>query len=122
MNVLIIEDNASNAYLVGYLLASRGHTHEVAPTVREGLALATRAAWDVIVLDLHLPDGGGEAVARALRGASPPVGTPIVAVTSYALASDREIAFAAGCNAYLEKPLDTERFTAELESWGRAGG
>ena len=120
MNVLIIEDNVANAYLAGYLLSARGHTHEVASTVRAGLEAALRAAWDVIVLDLHLPDGGGETVARALRAASPPILTPIVAVTSFALASDREIAFAAGCDAYLEKPLDPERFTAELESWGSA--
>ena len=60
----------------------------------------------------------GYAVARALRAnAAPATHVPIVAVTSYAMAGDREKALAAGCNGYIEKPINPETFVAELQAF-----
>ena len=59
----------------------------------------------------------GYAVARALRSNPALQDTPIVAVTSYAMPGDREKALAAGCNGYIEKPINPETFVAEIERY-----
>ena len=71
----------------------------------------------MILLDIQLPVMDGYAVARALRD-NPVLGSiPIVAVTSYAMAGDREKSIAAGCNGYIEKPINPETFVAEIERY-----
>lgn len=64
----------------------------------------------------------GYAVAQALRGIAALRGTPIIAVTSYAMVGDREKCLAAGCNGYIEKPINPETFVAEIESFLAAPG
>ena len=59
----------------------------------------------------------GYAVARALRADPTLTGVPIVAVTSYAMAGDRERCLAAGCNGYIEKPIDPETFAVSVEQF-----
>ena len=70
---------------------------------------------DIILLDIQLPEMDGYAVARALRSAPALAGTPIIAVTSYAMAGDRESALAAGCDGYIEKPIDPDSFVSEIQ-------
>ena len=60
----------------------------------------------------------GYAVARALREIAILRQTPIVAVTSYAMVGDREKSLAAGCNGYIEKPINPETFVTEIEGFG----
>ncbi|HWL16960.1 MAG TPA: response regulator, partial [Opitutus sp.] len=69
---------------------------------------------DLILLDIQLPGMDGYAVARALRSIAALARTPIVAVTSYAMVGDREKSLAAGCNGYIEKPINPETFVAEV--------
>jgi two-component system, cell cycle response regulator DivK len=113
--ILLIEDNEQNRYLVVFLLERRGH--EVVPAVDGpmGIALARRIRPDLILLDIQLPGLDGYATARELRKNPTLQGVPIVAVTSYAMAGDREKTLAAGCTGYLEKPIDPETFAAEVE-------
>jgi CheY-like chemotaxis protein len=59
LRILMIEDNESNAYLARFLLERRGHEVVVAPTGTEGVALARASRYDLILLDLRLPDGDG---------------------------------------------------------------
>lgn len=76
----------------------------------------------MILLDIQLPQMDGYAVARALRSIESLRGTPIVAVTSYAMPGDREKALAAGCSGYVEKPIDPDTFLASLEAYGLPPG
>jgi CheY-like chemotaxis protein len=69
----------------------------------------------LILLDIQLPEMDGYAVARGLRANAATRNIPIVAVTSYAMAGDREKTLAAGCNGYLEKPINPDTFVAEIE-------
>lgn len=112
--VLLIEDNEQNRYLVTYLLEQNGHTVVHALDGPTGLDLATRERFDLILLDIQLPSMDGYAVAGALRRNPALADVPIVAVTSYAMAGDREKALAAGCNGYLEKPINPETFVADV--------
>jgi two-component system, cell cycle response regulator DivK len=112
---LLIEDNEQNRYLVTFLLAQRGHEVVPAESGPIGIELAGRIHPDLILLDIQLPGMDGYAVARAIKGDLALQAVPIVAVTSYAMLGDREQALAAGCNGYIEKPINPRTFVAEVE-------
>lgn len=114
--VLLIEDNPHNRYLLRYLLESRGDCVLEAADGAEGIRMALEVRPDLILLDIQLPGMDGHAVARALRD-EPALGpVPIVAVTSHAMAGDREQALLAGCDGYLEKPISPETFLQSIDS------
>lgn len=113
--VLLIEDNDQNRYLATFLLERHGYMVVATPDGPTGIATAVATRPALILLDIQLPGMDGYAVARALRAEPALDGTPIVAVTSYAMVGDREAALAAGCDGYIEKPIDPETFVAELE-------
>lgn len=119
LQILLIEDNEQNRYLLSFLLQSRGHTVTHAIDGPAGLACARAAAPDVILLDIQLPTMHGYDVAQALRRIDTLHGTPIIAVTSYAMPGDREKALAAGCDGYIEKPIDPDTFAGEVEQLAR---
>lgn len=113
-DVLVIEDNEQNLYLVTFLLEKHGHTVIAAHDGAEGIGLALQTLPDLILLDIQLPVMDGYAVARALRKNPLMDATPIVAVTSYAMAGDRERVLEAGCNGYIEKPIDPDTFVSRI--------
>jgi len=113
--ILLIEDNEQNRYLATFLLEAHGYGIVPAVDGAQGIELAGRLLPQLILLDIQLPLMDGYAVARALRRNPALANIPIVAVTSYAMAGDREKALAAGCNGYLEKPINPETFVPEIE-------
>jgi len=113
--ILLIEDNEQNRYLVTYLLQARGWEVVHAEDGGAGLALAAEIDPALILLDIQLPGLDGYAVARALRENPKLDQIPVLAVTSYAMAGDRERCLEAGCNGYIEKPIDPLHFAAEVE-------
>lgn len=113
--ILMIEDNVQNRYLATYLLEQRGYKVVSAEDGPSGIALAQTLVAELILLDIQLPLMDGYAVAQALRGVDALRSTPIVAVTSYAMPGDREKCLAAGCNGYIEKPINPETFVTEIE-------
>lgn len=112
--ILLIEDNEQNRYLVTYLLEHAGFRVVSAVTGQEGLELAKKLSPSVILLDIQLPGMDGYQVARSLRELPEINGIPIVAVTSYAMAGDREKALDSGCSGYIEKPIDAETFVSQI--------
>lgn len=112
--VLLIEDNEQNRYLATYLLEHSGYVVVPAPNGPRGLEIAAALAPDLVLLDVQLPEMDGYSVARALREVKSLHSTPIIAVTSYAMTGDREKALSAGCDGYIEKPIDPATFVAEI--------
>lgn len=112
--ILIIEDNLNNLYLETFILEKHGHQVFQAQTGLEGIELAVQVLPDIILLDIQLPVMDGYQVARALRSLPELNGSPIVAVTSYAMTGDRETILAAGCNDYIEKPINPETFVDQV--------
>ena len=112
--ILLIEDNEQNRYLVSFLLEQHGCQVTHAGDGASGLALAEEGNFDLILLDIQLPVMDGHEVARALRKLVALHAVPIVAVTSYAMAGDKERILAEGCNGYLEKPIDPDSFVRDV--------
>jgi CheY-like chemotaxis protein len=108
--ILVVDDNALNLKLLRRVLELDGHDVVGA----DCLAAAERAAAvrrpALIVLDLQLPDGDGLELARQLKRAPETASCLIVACTAGAMKGDEEQALAAGCDAYVSKPIDTRRF------------
>jgi CheY-like chemotaxis protein len=113
--VLLIEDNQQNAYLATFLLEKHGYEVTAACDGLGGIALAGTMNPALILLDIQLPAMDGYAVAQELRKLPVLRAVPIIAVTSYAMPGDREKALAAGCNGYLEKPINPDTFVMEVE-------
>jgi len=115
--ILIVEDNETNLYLVTFILEAHGYEAAQVRDGEEGIALAARIKPDLILLDIQLPGMDGYAVARELRRNPALESVPIVAVTSYAMAGDRESILAAGCEGYIEKPINPDTFIAEVQRY-----
>jgi CheY-like chemotaxis protein len=115
--ILIVEDNPLNRLLVHDLLELRGHAVLEAATVDEARALLESERPDLLLLDVQIPGGGGEAVIREVRRRRELAGLPIVAVTSLAMPGDRERLLSIGFHGYLSKPIDTRTFATAIEAF-----
>jgi two-component system cell cycle response regulator DivK len=115
--VLLIEDNEQNRYLASFLLEHAGHEVVHAGDGPAGIETAAVVDPALILLDIQLPTMDGHDVARSLRRDSRLDRVPIVAVTSYAMVGERERALAAGCDGYIEKPIDPDTFVQQVEEF-----
>ena len=115
--ILYIEDNEQNLYLITFLLKAQGFDVVQARSGEEGISLAGQRPPDLILLDIQLPGMDGYEIARQLRLNPSLQAIPIVAVTSYAMVGDKEKALAAGCDGYIEKPIDVEKFPGQLREF-----
>lgn len=117
---LVVEDNENNLELITFILHAGGYTTRIAMNGLEGVAEALRERPDFILLDIQLPDIDGLEVARRIRagesenGSESPI--PMIAITSFAMAGDRERVLAAGCNGYIEKPVDPMQVMSQIEA------
>jgi len=115
--LLIIEDNEQNHYLMRFLLEKHGSEVEVAETGRAGVDAALLHPPGAILLDIQLPEMDGYAVAEALLSEESLKRIPIIAVTSYAMAGDRERILAAGATGYIEKPINPDTFVTQIRGY-----
>lgn len=120
--ILIIEDNEQNLYLESFILQKNGHEIMQARNGEIGIALAAQTRPGLILLDIQLPGMDGYAVARELRKNPDIANVPIIAVTSYAMADDRDRVLEAGCTDYIEKPINPDTFHAEIARYLNGGG
>jgi CheY-like chemotaxis protein len=111
---LVIEDNADNMELMTLILEQNGYKVIKAETGQQGFDVALEARPDFILLDIQLPDMDGLDVLRKIRSSEIDGDIPVIAVTSYAMVGDREKMMAAGCNGYIEKPIDPEKVIGQI--------
>jgi signal transduction histidine kinase/ActR/RegA family two-component response regulator len=116
--VLYVEDNPSNVLLVRESLGLRpGVELVVAGNVHEGLGAVARQRFDLVLLDLQLPDGDGYEVLQALRAQPHGQQTPCIAVTANAMINERNRALEAGFDEFWTKPLNLPAFLTGLDQW-----
>lgn len=103
--ILVIEDNAANMKLAVFLLEQKGHEVLQATDAEEGIRLAHQRQPALVLMDLQLPGMDGLAATRLLKADPATRAIKIVALTALAMVGDRERIEAAGCDAYVAKPL-----------------
>ena len=107
--ILYIEDNFQNRRLVKRLLSKKGYEIIEAEDGLQGIAIAAREKPDLILMDINLPGIDGMEATSRLKSSRDLSHIPIVAVTAQAMRGDRERIMAAGCDDYLQKPIDNEQ-------------
>ncbi len=111
---LVIEDNEDNMLLITRLLEKSGYQTIWAETGNKGYEVAMQKRPDFILLDIQLPDITGMDVLRMIRDSEIGNSIPVIAMTSYAMTGDREKMLAAGCDGYIEKPIDLLRVIDQI--------
>lgn len=115
--ILVVEDNETNMYLIGFILKKNGYEVIEARNGEEGVELAIKEKPDLILMDVQLPGIDGLEATKRIRKSEADEEIPIIALTSYAMAGDRENALAAGCTGYIEKPINPETFMDEIKEY-----
>jgi signal transduction histidine kinase/ActR/RegA family two-component response regulator len=116
--ILIAEDNPVNQRLAMRLLEKRGHTVTLAGTGREALARVLDQRFDVILMDVQMPDMDGLETTAQIRRIEKATDThtPILALTAHTMKGDRERCLAAGMDNFIHKPIDAARFVEAVEA------
>jgi two-component system, sensor histidine kinase and response regulator len=118
LRILVAEDNATNQKLVVSLLEQQGHHVTIASNGREAVEKSRDDRFDVILMDVQMPEMDGFEATAAIRRRAAAGGarTPIVAMTAHAMAGDRERCLEAGMDAYVSKPLRPADLLSTIES------
>lgn len=114
--ILLVEDNEMNRDMLSRRLSRKGYEVSIAIDGQQGLAMATRGGFDLVLMDMSLPEMDGWTVTRRLRSDPRTVALPIIALTAHAMAGDREKALEAGCDDYDSKPVDFPRLLSKIEA------
>jgi len=116
--ILLAEDNPINRMLTVRLLEKRGHRVAVAVDGREALDWLARESFDLVLMDIQMPQMDGFEATAAIREQEKTTGDhlPIIAMTAHAMKGDRERCLEAGMDAYLSKPVHVEQMFAVIES------
>ncbi|HEY7191289.1 MAG TPA: response regulator [Vicinamibacterales bacterium] len=118
LRVLVAEDNPTNQKLVSALLDQKGHQVSIVGNGRLAVERATADTFDVILMDVQMPEMSGLEATEAIRESERATGghVPIVALTARAMAGDREQCFAAGMDAYVSKPVRADELFSAIEA------
>jgi two-component system, cell cycle response regulator DivK len=114
--ILIVEDNQANMKLVSILLERVGHTVLCAVDAETGMTLARAEHPDLILMDIQLPGMDGLAATALLKQDPATATIPVIALTALAMKDDKEKTLAAGCDAYIAKPLRYQELYAAIDA------
>jgi len=120
LHILLVEDNAVNQLVALRLLEKYGHTVSVAVNGRKALEELEKESYDLILMDIQMPEMNGWEATQAIREKEISTGAhvPIVAMTAHAMKGDEERCLAAGMDAYLTKPINMQELLAVLDGIG----
>jgi CheY-like chemotaxis protein len=117
LQILLAEDNPVNQRLAVHMLEKMGHLVAVAQTGKEALDALRTGRFDLVLMDLQMPEMDGFAATREIRGAEQhgQGHVPVIAMTAHAMKGDREECLAAGMDDYLAKPINSEELRQVIE-------
>jgi two-component system cell cycle response regulator DivK len=116
VRILYIEDNRENLLLVRRILEAEGYSVSGAPDGPSGLELAAQMQPDLILLDINLPEIDGYDLARRFRTTPGLEQVPILAITANVMQGDRERTLEAGCDGYIQKPIEVDRLPDQVRA------
>jgi CheY-like chemotaxis protein len=119
LRILLAEDNAINQKIASHVLEKQGHHVTVAADGRQALATLDQAHFDVVLMDVQMPEMDGFETTAAIRARERGTGVhlPIIAMTAHAMQGDRERCIAAGMDGYISKPLEVRELIDLLEKF-----
>jgi PAS domain S-box-containing protein len=121
LRILVAEDVPSNQKVLVEMLRRMGYRADMAADGREVLQALKLLPYDLILMDIQMPEMDGIAAAREIRKLWPNKGPKIIAITAYALDGDREKCLKAGMDDYIAKPVQKEELALVLKRWARKG-
>lgn len=119
MNKLIlhVEDNIDNRILVRRLLESHSYRVLEAVNARQAILSLCKHRPDLILMDINIPDVDGYTLTTKLKTVPGVRNIPIIAITANAMRGDREKTLHAGCDGYIEKPIDIDNFLNQVNQY-----
>ena len=120
--ILLVEDNEMNRDMLSRRLERRGYAIAIAVDGRQGVEMAKTGSYDLVLMDMSLPEVDGWEATRQLRAAPETKTLPIIALTAHAMAGDRERAIEAGADDYDTKPIDLVRLLEKIETLLKRNG
>lgn len=114
--ILLVEDNEMNRDMLSRRLIRKGFDVDMAFDGKAGVEKAKAGGYDLILMDMSLPEIDGWEATRQLRASPETKAVPIIALTAHAMAGDREKALEAGCNDYDTKPIELDRLLGKMNS------
>lgn len=119
--ILLVEDDFINMKLAQHVLESQGYTVVKATTGQGALQQIKTNPPDLILMDIQLPDIDGMTLVRIIRAKDTTKETAILALTAYAMKGDREKILKTGCNDYISKPINVEKFISTVRRYLDSG-
>ena len=113
--ILYIEDNADNRMLVRRILHAEDYEFAEAKNASDALAVLRTARPNLILMDINMPDMDGYTLTARIKSLPGFERIPILAVTANVMRGDREKSLEAGCDGYIQKPLDVDQLVKEIE-------
>ncbi len=114
--ILLVEDNEMNRDMLSRRLTRKGYEVALAVDGRQGVEMARTLDYDLVLMDMSLPEVDGWDATRQLKSDPATEGLPIIALTAHAMSGDREKALEAGCDDYDTKPIEMERLLGKMEA------
>ena len=114
--VLLVEDNEMNRDMLSRRLRKKGFEVDMAVDGAEGVEMARRGAYDIVLMDMSLPVIDGWEATRQLRAVPETRDVPVIALTAHAMAGDRDRAMEAGCSDYDTKPVEIDRLLLKMHA------
>ena len=115
-SILVVDDNEDNRDMLSRRLTKRGFDVTMATDGKQGLDLASAGGFDLVLMDMSLPEMDGWEVTRRLRALNGTPRVPVIALTAHAMSGDREKAMEAGCDDYDTKPIEIDRLLGKINA------
>lgn len=115
--ILYVEDNQANRLLVRRVLMVEGYTVVEAENAAHALKVLKNTQPDLILMDINMPDMDGYTLTSQLKAMPNLFDVPVIALTANVMKGDRERTLAAGCDGYIQKPIDVDTFSDQIKSF-----
>jgi two-component system cell cycle response regulator DivK len=113
--ILYVEDNPDNRSLVRRVLGAEGYAVVEAVNAGQAIEKLGQESFDLILMDINMPDMDGYALTVKIKGMQAFSKIPIIAVTANVMRGDREKSLEAGCDGYIQKPIDIDTIGQQIE-------
>lgn len=121
-SILVVDDNPTNLKLASFVLTSRGFDVRTARNADEAMTAIRERKPRLVLMDIQLPDVDGLTLTRRIKADEETREVIVVALTAYAMRGDEERALAAGCSAYITKPIDRHALALRVAELMESGG